>query len=190
MQPDLRAAGAIGYTDPLALHLATLVELWGTPEFRERLTASVGVGLGVTDSRVLWELGFRHRSRPGDLARVIGLGAPSISKSIARLRSRGLIERVSDPSDARAGLVMLTDLGKQTTAKLYRAGDDLIGRLTQNWSDSDRGTLTMLLGRLAETARELAAGWQTRRRATAEGSSDLSPTDTRIESHYIPSGRR
>ncbi|MFT2621768.1 hypothetical protein ACMWQU_25155, partial [Escherichia coli] len=81
MSANIEDAGDLGYRNPIALPLATLVELWSAAEFRSRLSNDALDGLGGTDGRVLWELGFRGRVRPGVLARVMGIGAPSISKA-------------------------------------------------------------------------------------------------------------
>ncbi|WP_022877752.1 MarR family winged helix-turn-helix transcriptional regulator [Microbacterium sp. B19] len=153
MSANIEDAGDLGYRNPIALPLATLVELWSAAEFRSRLSNDALEGLGGTDGRVLWELGFRGRVRPGVLARVMGIGAPSISKAIARLTDRGFIEVVPDPVDARASLVGLTGEGRIVARELYRVGDDLIGRLTADWSDADARRAAHLLTRLAAAAR-------------------------------------
>lgn len=140
----------------MALHLATLVELWRSPQFAATLVDEVVEGLGATDARVLWELGYRQECRPGVLASIIGIGAPSISKSIARLLDRGLVAASPDPADARATLVRLTDEGAETTRHLYRVGDSLIERLTADWTAEDRRTAAALLQRLAASAAEFS----------------------------------
>lgn len=158
MSANIEDAGDLGYHNPIALPLATLVELWSAAEFRSRLSNDALEGLGGTDGRVLWELGFRGRVRPGVLARVMGIGAPSISKAIARLTGRGFIEVVPDPVDARASLVGLTGEGRVVARELYRVGDDLIARLTADWSDADARRAAHLLTRLAAAARGMVEG--------------------------------
>ena len=152
---NIEDAGDLGYRNPIALPLATLVELWSAAEFRSRLTNAALEGLGETDGRVLWELGFRGDTRPGSLARIMRIGAPSISKATGRLTERGFVEVVPDPGDARASLLRLTASGRAVARELYRVGDDLIARLTEDWSDADARTAADLLSRLAAAARRL-----------------------------------
>ncbi|MFC5502506.1 MarR family winged helix-turn-helix transcriptional regulator [Lysinimonas soli] len=156
MRIDLEAAGDLGYRNPMALHLATLVELWRSPEFAAGLVDEVVEGLGATDARVLWELGYRRECRPGVLASVIGIGAPSISKSTARLLGRGLIAAAPDPTDARATVLRLTGEGEAVTRRLYQVGDSFIDRLTADWTDEDRRIATSLLARLARRAQDFS----------------------------------
>ncbi|PZQ90790.1 MAG: hypothetical protein DI534_06260 [Leifsonia xyli] len=152
MQVDVADAGELGYELELARRLATLMELWGSPRFRSGIVSTTGTGLGVTESRMLWELGFRGPTRPGVLAVEIGIGAPSITKAAARLRERGLLTTGADPADGRAALLELTPEGRETTHELYRLGDDMMRRLTASWSDAEVAALTGMLARLTDDA--------------------------------------
>jgi len=49
--------------------------------------------------------------RPSDLARIERMGAPAMTRIVALLESRGLLERSPAPDDARSVLLHLTDAG-------------------------------------------------------------------------------
>ncbi|GGS31947.1 hypothetical protein GCM10010269_82950 [Streptomyces humidus] len=146
----------VGYERELTSHLTHLLRLWTSPRFREALMGMSMHGLNETDSRVLWELAHRNPSRPGALAEELSLGAPALTKAVARLSARGLIEALPDPSDQRARLVSLTAEGREVAADLFRIGDHMIDSVTQGWSPQDVALLTSLLARLGEDSTRFA----------------------------------
>ena len=51
--------------------------------------------------------------RPGDLARMEGIAAPGMTRLVADLEQRGLVERTDDPHDRRSTLLTLTAAGER-----------------------------------------------------------------------------
>jgi DNA-binding MarR family transcriptional regulator len=49
--------------------------------------------------------------RPGDLARMESVAAPTMTRIVTDLESKGLVTRRPDPSDGRSFFVMATDAG-------------------------------------------------------------------------------
>lgn len=152
MRIDLEDAGDIGYRSELALRLATLVQLWGSSPFRSLLVGSTHLDLSEMDARVLWELGFRGATRPGLLAREIGVTPATITKSATRLRARDAIENVVDGDDGRATLLRLTPTGLDVARRLYAIGDDMVARIVAEWDPDDVAALTRLARRLTRDA--------------------------------------
>ncbi|MBC3762611.1 MarR family winged helix-turn-helix transcriptional regulator [Quadrisphaera oryzae] len=140
------------YRVELAASLGSLVQTWWSPAFREDMVRGAGVELGTTEARLLWELGARGAQRSGALAALLDLGAPSISKGVAKLVSRGLVEQVRDPSDGRGVLVDLTAEGRAVTQRLYDVGDRVVSEVLSTWSDQDARSLTVLAGRFSRDA--------------------------------------
>lgn len=73
--------------------------------------------------------------RMGDLALAVSSPAPRLSKAVNRLEQRGLVERVSCPSDGRAINVHLTEEGRQvwrvaSKPHIVLARDTILGGLT------------------------------------------------------------
>jgi DNA-binding MarR family transcriptional regulator len=67
----------------------------------------LSVGLVSALSTVMAHDGIRA----SDLARIEKVAAPSITRVVAELEVRGLIERSADPDDGRASLIRATPLG-------------------------------------------------------------------------------
>ena len=73
--------------------------------------------------------------RMGDLALAVSSPAPRLSKAVNRLEQRGLVERVSCPSDGRAINVHLTEEGRQvwrvaSKPHIVLARDTILGDLS------------------------------------------------------------
>jgi len=71
--------------------------------------------------------------RPSELARIEGVTAPSVTRTLAELEARGLVERSPDPADGRATFVSATDAGLEAVrhARAERAArvSALLGEL-------------------------------------------------------------
>lgn len=69
---------------------------------------------------------FNLRNCPGGTSRLVDLNKhllisqPSLSRMVARLEERGLVSRISDPSDQRAMLISLTDRGREVQRDIGR----------------------------------------------------------------------
>jgi DNA-binding MarR family transcriptional regulator len=72
--------------------------------------------------------------RPGDLARVESITAPSVTRLVASLEAAGLVTRSPDPADGRAFFIEATDAGAREVlrARAQRAGSmaDLLAGCT------------------------------------------------------------
>lgn len=73
-------------------------------------------GLSITQCKALLELGGRggevENWGVGDLAEVLGVSVPSMSRAVDALVKAGLATRVEDPDDRRARRVRITEKGK------------------------------------------------------------------------------
>lgn len=59
----------------------------------------------------------------GDLAELVLLNHPALTKNIDKLVSRGLVQRAADAKDSRRVLVYISDLGLETVARLKKNVD-------------------------------------------------------------------
>lgn len=144
------------YRNQLAGDLSELVTLWWSPSFREELVGGTGKDLGVTEARIVWELGYSGAARPGVLASVMGIGAPSISKAVNKLMSRGFVEKRVDSSDRRAFRLALTPAGTTVSEKLYALGDDMVSTITREWAEAEVIQFTALASRFLAGAQAFA----------------------------------
>jgi DNA-binding MarR family transcriptional regulator len=99
-------------------------------EITERLEAS-----GFPDSPPSFHPIFENLDPEGTrltvLAARAGLTHQSVGEVVAELERRGYIERITDPTDKRARLVSLTDLGRE----LVRAAIRHIADIEREWGD-------------------------------------------------------
>ena len=79
--------------------------------------------------------------RASDLARIEKVAAPSITRAVADLEARGLVEREADPADGRASLIRITTLGVKA---VERARDGRAEQLLTLVDRADGVTLARL----------------------------------------------
>jgi DNA-binding MarR family transcriptional regulator len=79
------------------------------------------------------------------------LTQPSISRLIDRLAARGLVDKVTDPSDGRGTLVSLTEQGWSLFREAARVhARSITGRMSDNLSPDELVELTRLCTKLRE----------------------------------------
>lgn len=74
----------------------------------------LGSEFSLTELRVLYELSSRGAARASDLRSDLGLNAGYLSRVIASLEARGLLQKSPNPEDARSHLLSLTAHGQET----------------------------------------------------------------------------
>lgn len=87
-------------------------------------------------------------ARGTDLADYFGIGKPTVSRQVRMLEDLGLVERRSDPGDARAALFVLTEEGASRVARMRAARRARFRELLEPWSSEEASQLAVLLGRL------------------------------------------
>ncbi len=90
-----------------------------------------------------------------DLAAKLLVSAAVASRTIDSLAAEGLVERRTDPRDARASLVSITDRGK---AMMVESQDQAVRRFAtalSDWSPADAQSAVSLLKRLNVHVAEL-----------------------------------
>jgi len=101
-----------------------------------------------TQRLALYELGASGPLRLVDLARPLGVTAPTASRAVDVLESHGLVERRPDPEDRRAQRIALTNAGRsrfdERIARVSEAFEPAAKSLTRD----ERAQLAELLARL------------------------------------------
>lgn len=135
----------------LALHKST---------FQHRAWDDVQVRAGVTMDRasaVLLKVVSQTEKSPcrmQDIARTLGIEAPSVTRTVQDLEHTGLIKRQADPDDKRASCVTLTKKGQQQLAKLQDARHERLAQALREWPKAEQKQLGGLLQRLAKDIAE------------------------------------
>ena len=86
--------------------------------------------------------------RLGELAEAEDLDPSTMSRRVAALEDRGLIERRPDPLDGRAQRIAITDAGNALLTTSREAQVALVTDALASWTAADRDDLTQLLARL------------------------------------------
>jgi len=104
--------------------------------YRARMAALLGgIGLFPGQEQALQSLGAEDGATMGDLARVLRVRPPTISKTIARLSQQGLVERRMSADDARSVRVFLTDQGRATLSHIDAAIETLEADIIESLED-------------------------------------------------------
>lgn len=85
--------------------------------------------------------------RAAALADLCQADPSTISRQVAELVRRGLVERQADPSDGRASLLAITDAGRELCERVRVLRRQLLATAVDGWTDDELATFAHLLGR-------------------------------------------
>ena len=85
-----------------------------------------------------------------ELARRMSSDPSTVRAMLVLLAARGLVERDTHPTDARARTVALTAKGLRAYRRLWKAGESIRARMLDALRPGEAETLVRLLGRVAD----------------------------------------
>lgn len=97
----------------------------------------------------------------GEVAARLDVGKSRVSKLIADMTERGLLDRVPDPLDARISLMHLTAAGRGLLTEIDGFIDGLHGKLLENLEPAQRNSLLASLDVLHQAMEEVKSELQT-----------------------------
>jgi DNA-binding MarR family transcriptional regulator len=97
----------------------------------------------------------------GELAAILRVRPPTASKTVSRLSTLKLVERHTEPGDARVVRVKLTKEGKRKAAAIEALWDEVEAELLAGFDNKDRKRLRKLLRRAAKNLAGLTGADQT-----------------------------
>jgi DNA-binding MarR family transcriptional regulator len=83
----------------------------------------------------------KHTMTPGELAEHEKVQPPSITRVIASLEERGLIQRLRHPSDRRQVVLTVTDLGRDVVRQVRQLREAWLARRLRDLSPAERAVL-------------------------------------------------
>ncbi|VDC26682.1 MarR family winged helix-turn-helix transcriptional regulator [Pseudogemmobacter humi] len=122
--------------EEIAHALSRLALYWRAAGWR----AAGAQGLTPTQAEILSRLAADGPMRSGDLARQLGVSAPTLTDAVSTLAAKGLAGRQPDPLDRRAARVVLTPRGAETAALLPEM-PEAIAPVLDGLADSERAGL-------------------------------------------------
>jgi DNA-binding MarR family transcriptional regulator len=119
------------------------------------------LGLFVGQEQVLQTLANSGPMTMGELAAILRVRPPTASKTVSRLSALKLIERHTEPGDARIVRVKLTKDGKRKAAAIDDLWDGVEAELLEGFDNKDRKRLRKLLRKAAKNLARLTGADQT-----------------------------
>ena len=95
----------------------------------------------LTEARILFEISHRAEVTASDLSRELGLDPGYLSRILARLEQRGLIEKVRSETDARRRLLSLTPRGQDAFSLLDSRSREEVAEMLCELSEGDQRRL-------------------------------------------------
>jgi DNA-binding MarR family transcriptional regulator len=114
-----------------------------------------GTGLTAARTHLLWEL---HRLGPSTqqaLATALNVTPRNVTGLIDALEASGFVERRIHPSDRRATLVTLTELGTKTTAEMVRGREMIASQLVAGFGKDELHQFSRDLDTVAHRLHEM-----------------------------------
>ncbi|MFC8672113.1 MarR family winged helix-turn-helix transcriptional regulator [Streptomyces griseorubiginosus] len=135
-----------------ALHdsFANILSRWAAAGIQEVIIERAGAGIdpaSMTVLNVLMRAG--GSARPSHVAQQTGTGASNVSKVLARMEARGLVERATDEGDQRAVSITVTRAGRRTHQAVVDTSITMLGEVLHDWSHDDIELFGALLARYA-----------------------------------------
>lgn len=118
---------------------------------RVRQTRPVG-DLTATQLNALTSLELAGALTPRELADVERVQPPTMTRIVAKLEERGLVQRTPHPTDGRQVILAATESGRAVLAQFERARDEWLASRLAELTPEERDTLR----RAAEILRKVA----------------------------------
>jgi DNA-binding MarR family transcriptional regulator len=118
-----------------------------------RLRQEAGAELSPSQTAALATVDRHGPLTPSELAVREQIQRPTVTRIIARLEERGLVQRTRDPQDGRSSLVALTPAGRELLVRGRTRKDAYLSRRLRELDGDDRATLeraAAILERLLE----------------------------------------
>ncbi len=112
-----------------------------------RHAAGDNQGIEMAAYALLFHLVKEGPRRASALAETACVDPSTVSRQVAELVKAGLVERVADPADGRASLLVATERGREQHAVRVARRHRMFDRVLADWSVDDLSALTALLDR-------------------------------------------
>jgi DNA-binding MarR family transcriptional regulator len=117
----------------------------------DRLLARAGVNLDRAGWTLLRQLDASNcELRVTDLADLLDIDPPSVTRKVQQLEQAGLVTRSLDNDDRRASRLALTTHGHETLEHLLHARRDQLAETLAAWDDRQLATFARLLRQFAK----------------------------------------
>lgn len=113
-------------------------------------------GFYAGQDQIMLALHRQDGQTPGQLASLIGVRPPTITKTINRLQAQGFLDKKASETDARQAYVSLTDTGREAIRAIERSVRKTEKVAFKGFDKKDQKALTKLLSRIEANLSEIA----------------------------------
>jgi DNA-binding MarR family transcriptional regulator len=122
---------------------------------RQFNASATGEGLTPSQASALGLVSWKGPISLADLAEMEGLNPTMVSRVVGKLDEIGLVRRIQNPQDLRAGLVEITPEGRLTTERIKAVRGTVVAGALGRLPDADRSAIIAVLPALEALAGEL-----------------------------------
>jgi len=105
-------------------------------------------GIGLSQWRLMWVLGIEPVITARRASQIMGLDKAAVSRAVAGLQRRGLLQATPDPADNRQRLIRLSEAGSALYRRMIVVSRERQRRLMAPLSHEEQRALAVLLRRL------------------------------------------
>jgi DNA-binding MarR family transcriptional regulator len=105
-------------------------------------------GVGLSEWRLMWVLGIEPMMTARRASQIMGLDKAAVSRAVAGLKRRGLLQATPNPADNRQRLIALSPAGSALYRRMIVVSRERQRRLLASLSDEEQRVLAALLRRL------------------------------------------
>ena len=105
-------------------------------------------GIGLSEWRLMWVLAIEPAITARRASQIMGLDKAAVSRAVAGLERRRLLQATPDPADSRQRLIALSQAGNDLYRRMIGISRERQHRLLAPLSDEEQRTLAALLRRL------------------------------------------
>ncbi|CAI6080080.1 hypothetical protein PAECIP112173_02780 [Paenibacillus sp. JJ-100] len=106
--------------------------------------------LGISHVLVLSHLHHNGKSRPSDIAKILGLSPPTLSYLADKMVAKELVVRTVDEVDRRIIYLNITDKGTEILERAIVEGQKLRKNLFQKLNEEDRAQLLRIFEKMSQ----------------------------------------
>ncbi|MFI6868766.1 MarR family winged helix-turn-helix transcriptional regulator [Nocardia sp. NPDC050406] len=99
---------------------------------------------------ILFQLICHGPMRSGALAEALYSDASTISRQVATLVKRGLVQRRADPTDGRVSVIAVTEAGRAVADEIRRRRNASLRQVMADWQPGEREIFAALLRRFVD----------------------------------------
>lgn len=94
-----------------------------------------------TETRVIIEIGIRHDCIASEIVQTLNMDKGYLSRVLSRFNKKGLIEKVTSPTDSRSKIIKLTTEGNKLFEYLNEASNKQVNQMIDGLDEAEIFTI-------------------------------------------------